>query len=125
MAVSYTSSGSWDRTEAWLRALIDSDIFALLDTYGQIGADALAANTPKDTGITAASWEYEIREEGDGYSITWINRERAGDNLILMLIYGHGTGTGGYVQGYDFVTPTMEPIFEAIAQDAAEAVLTI
>lgn len=125
MAISYTSEGSWDRTEAWLRGLLDSDIFALLDLYGQIGADALAADTPKDTGVTAAAWEYEIREIRDGYSLTWINRETASDNLVLMLIYGHGTGTGGYVQGYDFVTPAMEPIFEAIADDAAKAVLSI
>jgi hypothetical protein len=42
-----------------------------------------------------------------------------------MLVYGHGTGTGGYVQGRDFVMPAILPIFEEIAAQAWEEVTRI
>lgn len=29
---------------------------------------------------------------------------------------GHGTGTGGYVVGRDYINPAMEPILDAIAE---------
>jgi hypothetical protein len=34
-----------------------------------------------------------------------------------MLQYGYATGTGGYVQGRDYINPAMEPIFDKIANE--------
>ena len=36
----------------------------------------------------------------------------------MILQYGHGTGTGGYVVGRDYINPAIQPIFDQIA-DAA------
>ena len=90
-----------------------------LESYGKIGVDALASATPKDTGQTAASWSYEI-EQGPGSSkITWKNSNiNEGVNIAVILQYGHGTGTGGYVVGRDYKKPAIQPIFDQIA-DAA------
>jgi hypothetical protein len=39
-----------------------------------------------------------------------------------MLQLGYGTGTGGYVQGRDYINPAMKPIFDKIADDVWKAV---
>lgn len=109
------TSGSWSRTQAWLDRLLNSDIYRKLDRFGEIGLEALAANTPIDTGTTAASWAYIITKTGTGYRITWYNtNDVEGSNIAILLQYGHGTGTGGYVSGTDYVNPAMAPIFEEV-----------
>ena len=35
--------------------------------------------------------------------------------VAIMLQYGHGTGTGGYIQGIDYINPAIQPIFDRIA----------
>jgi hypothetical protein len=55
---------------------------------------------------------------GNGYwSIYWENTDLddQGTPIAIMLQYGHGTGTGGYVQGRDYINPVMKPIFDRIA----------
>ena len=38
--------------------------------------------------------------------------------IAMILQYGHGTRTGGYVEGVDYINPAIEPIFEKFAEDA-------
>jgi hypothetical protein len=91
-------------------------IFKNLERYAQEGVDALARATPQDTGLTATGWEYSIAETNGSYSITWTNRHVVGGvPLVILLQYGHGTGTGGYVHGVDFINPSIKPIFDKIA----------
>ena len=91
----------------------------VLRKYGQAGVEALAAATPKDTGETAASWSYEIVQTRNGYSIFWNNSNvNRGVNIALILQYGHGTGTGGYVRGIDYINPAIRPVFDEIANAA-------
>lgn len=90
----------------------------ILEKYAQEGVSALSQSTPELTGLTAASWAYEVSVDKEYYSITWTN-----DNLVdgipvaILLQYGHMTGTGGYVQGYDYINPSLQPIFDKIADD--------
>ena len=39
---------------------------------------------------------------------------------LLFIQYGHGTGTGGYVQGRDYIMPAIRPIFDQIVAEACE-----
>lgn len=97
----------------------------ILRKYGEAGVEALAAATPARTGETAAAWSYEIVETRGGYSIFRSNgHTNNGVNIALILQYGHGTGTGGYVKGIDYINPAMEPIFNAIAKEAWKEVTT-
>jgi hypothetical protein len=32
--------------------------------------------------------------------------------IAVILQYGHGTGTGGYVKGVDYINPALQPVFE-------------
>ena len=91
----------------------------ILHKYGRKGVEALAAATPRDSGKTADSWSYEIIEEGNSSKIVWKNSNiHDGVVIALLLQYGHGTGTGGYVQGTDYINPAVEGIFRQMADDA-------
>ena len=93
----------------------------ILDKYGRLGVQALSAATPKDTGVTAASWDYEVSRYGDGnVAITWINSNvnEGWFNVALYLQYGHGTRNGGWVEGIDYINPALRPVFEQFADEA-------
>lgn len=120
---SFESSGSFDKTEKALLKMSRGDIFATLERYARQGVSALANATPVDSGITAASWNYKIERSFGSYSITWTNNHVVdGRPIVILLQYGHGTGTGGYVQGRDFINPAMKPIFDNIADQVWKAV---
>ena len=95
----------------------------ILEHYGQVGADALARATPVRTALAASSWTYKVSQNGSGYTITWSNNNiENGFPVAIMLQYGHGTGTGGYVQGIDYINPALKPVFDKIIDDIWKAV---
>ena len=113
------SSGSFRHSETWLGRLLKRDYLSRLGEFGRRGVDELSRATPRDTGKTAESWTYEIVQEDGKSSIYWKNsNEKNGINIAVILQYGHGTGTGGYVQGIDYINPALQPIFQQIADEA-------
>lgn len=118
MGISVSSSGSFKNSLSFLTKARNSRTYLELDRYGQMGVAALARATPRDTGLTAESWEYKITKSYTGWSIAWYNaNENDGANVAIMLQYGHGTGTGGYVPGYDYINPAIKPVFDKIADE--------
>lgn len=120
MGVSIQVRGSFSNTENFLRRMQRKSYLSVLQGYGQRGVAALQAATPKDHGITADSWAYEIIQRPGYYSIQWLNThiEDPGHIPIAVLIqYGHGTKQGAWVSGRDYINPTMRPIFDQIASD--------
>jgi hypothetical protein len=104
---------------------ISSDIRRFCEAAGQRGVAALSAATPVDSGLTAASWGYEVESTGDKTTITWTNSNSlSGVNVAIILQYGHGTGTGGWVSGQDYIMPAIKPIFDSIADDVWKKVTT-
>ncbi len=90
----------------------------ILEYYGQAGVDALSAATPVDTGLTAASWYYEIEKTKTGWSIKWNNSNvQNGISVALLIQLGHGTKSGGYVQGIDYINPALADIFKKFSID--------
>lgn len=123
MKVSMSTSGSFKKTESFLRTMQKKDIFAALEGYAQEGVRALQAGTPVDSGLAASSWGYEVRKSRGTYTITWTNSDvENGFPVAIMLQYGYGTGTGGYVAGRDYINPAMKPIFDQIADKVWKAV---
>lgn len=90
----------------------------ILDKYGKRGVEALAAATPKDTGLTASSWSYKIKNNpGSGASITFYNSNiQNGVPIAIVLQYGHATKNGGWVEGRDYINPAIQPIFDEMAE---------
>jgi hypothetical protein len=117
--ITITQKGSFDQTEKYLHGLKLEKLLAVLDKYGSRGVEVLSAATPVDSGETAASWYYTTEQRSGYYSIRWHNRNNAGGfPVAVMLQYGHGTGTGGYVQGRNYIMPAIRPIFDQIAEEA-------
>ena len=117
--VSFSHRGNFNKLDKFLNKMMRRDHLNVLDKYGQIGVEALKANTPVDTGKTAQSWTYEIEMAADRTTIMWLNTNvNNGVNIAIILQYGHGTGTGGYVQGRDYINPAMRPVFDKIAEQA-------
>lgn len=112
------------KTEDWLKRMKEQDIFSALEKYGEMGVNALRAATPVEDGSTAAAWSYRITRNKDRFSIAWYNSAEAGGPLAIMLQYGHGTGTGGWVQGRDYINPAIRPIFDQIDAEIRKAVST-
>lgn len=112
--------GGFAGTERFFRVSAKKLNARRLEKYGQMGLEALAAATPVRTGKTAASWKYRVISDGETLSIRWENDNTApnGDNIVVLLVRGHGTKNGHYVKGVDFVNPALEPVFDKIARKA-------
>jgi phosphoglycerol transferase MdoB-like AlkP superfamily enzyme len=117
--ISIESKGSFDKTEKFLSTMSKFSVQNILDKHGQLGVYALSQNTPSDSGLTSESWKYQTEITKDYYSITWSNSNLTDDRIpvAILLQYGHSTGTGGYVQGTDYINPAIKPIFDKIAED--------
>ena len=116
--ITIESKGDFKHTDAFLKTMKAMKMFMVLPKYGHEGVVALARATPKDTGLTAESWTYEIQVTLNSYSIIWSNTHvESGRPIAILLQFGHGTGTGGYVSGRDYINPPLRPIFDKIAAD--------
>jgi hypothetical protein len=111
-----SQSGSFAKTERFLQRMVRGELYRKVEAYASDGTAALQAATPVDSGRTAASWSHEVEISRGGAKITWKNSHvNRGVNIAIILQYGHGTGTGGYVQGRDYINPAMRPVFDKIA----------
>jgi len=120
---SISSKGSFKNTESFLHAVQKLPIEQIIAPYAQMGVDALNAATPKDSGLAAGSWGYVISNKGGKVTISWTNVDvENGFPVAVMLQYGYGTGTGGYVAGRDYINPAMKPIFDQISEAVWKAV---
>lgn len=117
------SHGNYSKTLGWLHNLKLNDILNKLQSYAQDGVDALSNATPVDSGLTAASWYYEIENDQNSISIAWKNSNvNKGVPIAIILQYGHGTGTGGWVAGRDYINPAIEPTFNEIVDNIGKEI---
>ena len=113
------ASNGWEKTLAFLKKFSKPDPFEkYYDEAGKRGVDALQQATPKETGVLASSWYYVVIKNGGDVTIEWHNSDiEGGYNVAILVQYGHGTGTGGYVSGNDFINPAMLDVFQKLADD--------
>lgn len=124
--ITITQKGSFKNTERYLARLKTAQLYSVLNKYGSLGVAALSNATPVESGETAASWTYSIIHKSGYYSIRWHNsHNHQGVPIAVLLQYGHGTGTGGYVQGRDYINPAVRPIFDQMANEAWKEVTRI
>ena len=116
--ITFKYKGDFSHTEAFFAKSKKANVRAILDKYGRLGVAMLTAATPVETGKTACSWVYEVENTKDGWSIYWSNTNVVNHvNIALILQYGHGTGTGGYVQGRDYINPALQPVFDKMTEE--------
>ena len=117
--ISFRQKGDFSKLTRFLERAKEAVKVGDLDKYGQEGVVALASTTPVDSGLTANSWYYEIENKKGSVTISFHNSNiQNGVPIAIILQYGHGTGTGGWVQGREYINPAIQPIFDKIAENA-------
>lgn len=117
--ISFKQKGDFSKLNRYLERVKEAARIGVLDKYGRTGVAALSSATPRESGLASSSWGYEI-ERGKGTArIIFTNSDiENGFPVAIMLQYGHGTGTGGWVEGRDYINPAIQPVFDKIAEDA-------
>jgi hypothetical protein len=117
--IRFRHKGDFSKTTRFLENVKRAVKLSDFDKYGREGVAALMSATPVDSGLTANSWYYEIKNTNGSISINFNNRNiQNGVPIAIILQYGHGTGTGGWVEGRDYINPTIQPIFDRIVENA-------
>ena len=116
--IRFRHRGDFSKTSRYLERIKNAVGRSDLDKYGRAGVAALMSATPVESGETANSWYYEI-ERGNSFTrIVVLNSHvNKGVPIAIILQYGHGTGTGGYVQGRDYINPAIQPVFDEIVEN--------
>ena len=117
--IKFRQKGDFSNLTRFLERAKEAVKIGDLDRYGREGVAALASATPIDSGLTAQSWYYKIKHENGSVSISFHNSNVIDKvPIAIILQYGHGTRNGGWVEGRDYINPTIQPLFEKIANDA-------
>lgn len=117
--IGFRHKGDFSKLSSYFERVKEAAKIGVLDKYGREGVAALSSATPVDTGLTASSWSYEIKRQNGSVSLIFNNSNiNNGVPIAIILQYGHGTSTGGWVQGRDYINPAVQPIFDRIAQEA-------
>lgn len=71
--ISFRQKGDFHKLTRYLERVKEVAQIGDLDKYGRQGVAALASATPRNTGKTANSWNYEIKQEKGSVSIRFYN----------------------------------------------------
>lgn len=121
--ITLKSSGNFKKLTNYFEKLKEVFNVGILDKYGKMGVAALESATPKDTGKTAASWYYRINNSNGKAVLSFHNSNiQNGVPIAIIIQYGHATGTGGYVEGRDYINPAIRPVFDKLAAEILKEV---
>lgn len=124
--ISFRQKGDFSKLTRYFERVKKTARLSILDKYGREGVAALSSATPVDSGETASSWYYEVTNENGSAAISFYNSNvNQGVPIAIILQYGHGTGTGGWVEGRDYINPAIQPIFDEIVDAAWKEVTKI
>lgn len=105
-----TTSGSFNNLEKYLK----KDRRVSMDSLGKAIVEALKAATPSKSGKTANSWGYRINKTGRGEELEIFNTNiNKGVNIAIIIHYGHGTGTGGYVSPHPYIIKAIDSAYKS------------
>ena len=108
-----TESGDFKDLESYLKRVIkkSSDKQQAVELATSI-VDRLRQDTPKRSGLTAASWDFKISSSSKGIVIEILNNNNNGTiNIAKIIHFGHGTGTGGYVPPQPYIVSSIDAVY--------------
>ena len=124
--IRFKQKGDFGKVSGYLERMRKGSVKRTLEKYGREGVDALSSATPMDSGHTAESWSYRITDRNGNVAIEFHNTNiNEGVPIAIILQYGHGTGTGGWVEGRDYINPAIQPVFDKIAKEVWKEVTRI
>lgn len=117
--IKFKSKGDFSNLENYLKkSKRKSRIGEQATQIAEICLDELKAATPVDSGLTAESWDYEININGRTTSIIFYNHNmHEGLNVALLLEYGHGTSSGTWVEGKEYIDPVIQKNYLNVVND--------
>lgn len=117
--ITFKHKGDFSKTIKYLKDVKQPIKIEILERFAKEGVKALSSATPIESGLTADSWDYQITSNKNGASIKF-NNSNINKNVPIAIIlqYGHGTGTGGWVEGRDYINPAIQPVFDKIVEEA-------
>ncbi len=122
--ISFEQKGDFSKITGFFEKALESVKLGKLDKYGRRGVAALSSATPIESGETASMWRYEITNKNGFAKITFHNDNiNEGVPIAIILQLGHGTGTGGWVEGRDYINPAIQPLFDEIVREAWKDVI--
>lgn len=111
--VSFKQKGDLRKTNDFLTFIGKGRYLRKVRRIAELGVQRLKEYTPKDTGLTAESWSYEIEKTKTSAKINWNNSNvNRGISIAMLIQMGHGTKQGVYIEGVDYINPALKPIFE-------------
>lgn len=127
MPITFRHKGNFSRANKYLSKAMNVITIQRLSRYGEEGVEALKSATPVDSGATSLAWRYTVDVTPTGYAISFHNDNIVDGwfNVALMLDVGHGTGTGGWVEGRNYIDPAIQPVFDRMAHDAWLEVISL
>lgn len=121
--ITFRQKGDFSKTLVFFERLKNLFNAGILDKYGREGVEALSRATPVDTGKTAASWRYQIKNLQNGMAIEFHNDNVVdGANVAILIQYGHHTTNGGWVRGRDYINPAIRPVFDKMSEELSRKV---
>lgn len=124
MPIIIKSKGRFYKTEQYLNTMQNNPPWrSIMQKYAEEGLAALQFRTPKDSGITADAWYYEITDQGISYQNPNVTAD--GTPIVILLQYGHATKDGGYISPIDFINSALQPIFNKIIKETWQEVTRI
>lgn len=115
MGVYFTHKGDFNKVEKWFNSLLNRDYLNVLSAYGQMGVQALRSATPRDTGLAASSWNYQIEHGLTSTKLVFTNDDiEGGCSVVILVDRGHATKDGGWVPGMHFIDDALDPIIKKL-----------
>ncbi len=123
--MSITTEGNFNSTERLLNSIVNREYLDELNKIAKQGAEELSRATPTDTGKTANSWYYTIKSDAKTTMITWSNSnmDENGTPIVILLRHGHVTNDGAFIEGKDFITPAIKPVFDNMLYSLRKALM--
>ena len=119
MSIRFEQKGNFSKLDHYLRKVRKTSTDIDLEQFGKRGVEALSSATPVRTGLASKSWYYTIVKTKDSTTINFNNSDiENGIPMAIILQYGHATKNGGWVEGRDYINPSIQPIFDELAKNA-------
>lgn len=125
--IRFSHRGSFDNSEKFFKRIKNKNYRPILERYATQGLTLLRSVTPQDSGLTSDSWGFDISIKKSGFSIHWTNKNitNNGVPVVILLQYGHGTRSGSFVEGKDFINPIMRPLFDNLSENLWKEVTSL
>lgn len=112
--ISITQKGDFKSLDKYMTEVVklSRTSYAKAESIAIKCIERLREVTPKDSGLTSESWEYEIISSKKSTSIQFNNTNiQNGLNVALLLELGHGTRNGTWIEGKEFIEPTIRQAY--------------